>query len=237
MATPAQPLGSCPDEQLAIPGVVAAMEAILRQPRRVMFQLRQSKSGSLIAMLVLIATVCSLSYGVVVGTFAGGQQLWSAPIKIVVGLLLSALVCLPSLHIFSCLSGSPARLLEVGGLLAGLVALMAVLLIGFAPVAWIFSRSTDSIPAMTVLHLMFWLVAVGFGVRFLHSGFANLSIASLGGLKIWLVIFVLVQLQMMTALRPLLGTADTFISSEKKFFLKHWTECLTSSASETPNRR
>ena len=37
---------------------------------------------------------------------------------------------------------------------------MTALLIGFAPVAWVFSQSTDSIFMMGLLHFCFWLVAL-----------------------------------------------------------------------------
>ena len=123
--------------------MLAAIECILRQPRRVMFQLRQPGAGRLIGGMLFVAVVCSLVYGVVVGTFSGGDQLWTAPVKIAGGLLVSALICLPSLYIFACLSGSQARLVEIVGLVAGLLMLMTILLIGFAPVAWLFSQSTS----------------------------------------------------------------------------------------------
>src|SRR4030095_13851568 len=99
-----------------------------------------------------------------------------------------------------------------------------VLLIGFAPVAWVFSQSTESIVAMGVLHLVFWFVATWFGLRFFYIGFAHRSAKSSGALKIWIIIFVLVQLQMMTALRPMIGKADTFLPTKKKVFLTHWGE-------------
>jgi hypothetical protein len=37
---------------------------------------------------------------------------------------------------------------------------------------------------------------------------------------------MLVALQMSTALRPLLGRADTFLPTEKQFFLTHWGDCM-----------
>jgi len=132
-------LGDNESERKPISGLVEAVEAILRQPRRVMFQLMQPGPGGLIAALLGIAVISSLIYGIVVGTFSGEEQIWAAPLKIVAGLFISALICLPSLYIFSCLGGSQARLVEVFGLVAGLLALMTVLLIGFAPVAWVFS--------------------------------------------------------------------------------------------------
>src|SRR5205823_7993352 len=142
--------------------------------------------------------------GFVVGTFSNGVQLWAAPLKISLGLLISALICLPSLYIFSCLSGSQARLIEVVGLVAGLLLLMTVLLIGFAPVAWVFSQSTGSVVAMGALHLAFWFIATYFGLRFLSAGFSAHEDRSGGGIKVWMIIFVLVMLQMTTAVRPLI---------------------------------
>ena len=218
-----------PDEQVPIPDVVSAVESILRQPRRVLYQLRQPGSVRLIAAMIVVAVVCSLIYGVVVGTFSGGTQFWAAPLKVAAGLLLSALICLPSLYIFACLSGSPARLVEVAGLVAGLAMLMTILLIGFAPVAWVFSQSTGSIVAMGALHLAFWLISTWFGLRFLNAGFRAHADRT-GGIRVWMIIFILVMLQMTTAVRPLIGQADTFLPTEKKFFVTHWLECAKQSA-------
>ena len=49
-----EPLGENPDDRQPIPNAVAAIEAILRQPRRVMFQLRQPGSGRLILFMIFI---------------------------------------------------------------------------------------------------------------------------------------------------------------------------------------
>jgi hypothetical protein len=221
-----RPLGEDPSERASITNVVAAIDAILRHPRRVMFQLYQPGAGNLIRMMVLITIGCSLIYGVVVGTFSGHEQLWLAPAKISTGLIISALICLPSLYIFTCLSGSQARLVEVCGLLAGLLMLMTILLIGFAPVAWIFSQSTESLAWMGTLHLIFWFIAAIFGLRFLATGFSHSHARSHAGFYVWVIIFLLVAVQMTTALRPIIGTADTILPAQKQFFLAHWGDCL-----------
>jgi hypothetical protein len=224
-------LGDDPSERAAIPNAIAAIDAMLRHPRRVMFQLRQSDARRLIVFMILVSVVCSFIYGAMAGTFSGGSQLWIAPVKIVMGLILSALICLPSLYIFTCLSGSQARLVEVSGLLSGLLMLMTVLLIGFAPVAWIFSQSTDSLVWMGALHLAFWFIAMVFGLRFLEAGFSHSQARSRAGFNTWVVIFLLVAVQMTTALRPILGTSETFLPHEKKFFLAHWGDCMSAGKS------
>jgi hypothetical protein len=222
----ARQLGNDPSERVPIPNVIVAIESILRHPRRLMFQLRQPGAGTLIGSMLLVSVICSLIYGVVAGTFSGGIQLWAAPVKIAGGLIISALICLPSLYIFTCLSGSQARLVEVFGLLAGLLMLMTILLIGFAPVVWIFSQSTQSLPWMGTLHLVFWFIATLFGLRFIKTGFACSNARSQAGINTWVIIFLLVALQMTTALRPILGTADTLLPQEKQFFISHWIDCL-----------
>src|SRR5262249_34657220 len=141
-------------------------------------------------------------------------------------LLISALICLPSLYIFACLSGSQARFGEICGLVAGLLLLMTILLVGFAPVAWLFSQSTESVAWMGALHLVFWFIASCFGLRFLQAGFSHSQARSTTGLNAWVIIFMLVAVQMTTALRPLVGKSDSFFPKEKKLFLAHWGDCL-----------
>jgi len=220
------PLGENPEEREPIPNAIVAIEAILRQPRRVMYQLRQPGAGKLMFAMLLVAVICALIYGIVVGTFSKGDQLWAAPVKIASGMLISAIICLPSLYIFTCLSGSHARLPEIFGLMCGLLLLMTMLLIGFAPVAWLFSESTNSVTWMGVLHLLFWFIATFFGLRFLENGFSHSNARSSAGLNTWIIIFVLVALQMTTALRPLIGTSKDFLPTQKKFFLTHWGDNL-----------
>ncbi len=217
-----------PSDREPLNGVGAAIEAILRQPRRVHHALRQAGGGQVIGAMILVAVVCALIYGVVVGTFSRGAQLWIAPLKIAGGLLIASVICLPSLYIFACLSGSRAKLSEMAGLLCGMLFLMTLLLIGLAPVAWLFSESTKSLCWMGALHLLFWMIATIFGLRFLGAGFAASQAKSQAGLRVWAMIFVLVCLQLTTALRPIIGTSPTVFpgAMEKKFFLMHWFDCL-----------
>jgi hypothetical protein len=222
---PELPLGALESDRQPVGSLVMAIEAVLRDPRRVMFQLTQPRQGQLVGNLMAITLISALIYGVVVGTFSGGEQLWAVPLKIAGGLFVSAVICLPSLFIFSCLSGSKARLSEVSGLLAAFLALMTILLIGFAPVAWVFSQSTSSVAAMGGLHLAFWFIATCFGLRLLGRGFRHCGAES-GLMRVWMIIFLLVALQMSTALRPLVGTAPTLLPQTKQFFIAHWMEFL-----------
>jgi len=214
-------------------GIGSAAEALLRVPGRILFEMRNGDRRLLSAALTAVAAACLLAYGLTVGLFSGGVQLWAAPLKIAGGVALCALICFPSLVVFTLLSGSEASFGEIGVLLAGTVALASLLLVGFGPVSWVFSQSTESAAFMGALHLLFWLIALCYGIRFLCAATGFLHGGSGRHLLVWSAIFALVSLQMMTSLRPIVGTGDRLLQPEKKFFLTHWVEVLD----EAPRRR
>lgn len=216
------PLNPPPTAPEPLAGPLSILEALLREPNRVWHSLRGEDAGRVIAVLLVATAVCAALYGVVIGSFSKGAQLWAAPVKVTLGLFFSVIICLPSLYIFASLGGARTRLVEAVGLTAGLLTQNTLLLVGFAPVAWIFSESTDSVAWMGAMHLAFWFVSCAFGFRFFLAGFEHLNARNLGGIRVWLAMFIVVVLQMSTALRPLVGTADTFLPKEKRFFLKHW---------------
>ncbi len=120
----------------------------------------------------------------------------------------------------------------------GMLMLTTILLIGFAPVAWLFSQSTNSICWMGTLHLIFWFIASLFRTALpQHRLLAYAGRNPNAGFNTWVVIFMLVVVQMTTALRPILGTADTFFPKTKQFFLSHWAECLKNESDAKPELR
>lgn len=163
-------------------------------------------------------------YGLVIGSFSGGQQWIAAPLKVGGGALLCGVICFPSLYIFTCLMGAEVSPRGVAGVLFAMLALAGLLLLGFAPVAWVFSQSTESVGFIGTLHLLFWFIAASFGLRLFR--FMSTTVGMVGGihLKVWSVVFVLVCLQMTTALRPIVGKSADWLPKEKRFFLMHWVE-------------
>jgi hypothetical protein len=202
------------------------IEALLKFPGRVLYELQNNWRAGLGGWLLAFALIGMAAYGLVVGSFSGGAQMWIAPAKLVLGTLFSILICLPSLYIFAGLAGIDVRVRTVIGVLFAAVALSALLLIGFAPVAWIFSQSTDSIPFMGGLHLILWVIAIAFGLRLVGAMGRLLTGSPESHMKLWSLIFILVCLQMTTTLRPIIGRSERFLPGEKKFFLTHWFETL-----------
>lgn len=201
---------------------------LLRKPLSI-FHTLESKEGfwKIPVTLLLIAVVCLTVFGLVVGTFSWGDQIWAAPLKIVSGLMFSALICLPSLYIFTCIGGLEAKFSTVVGMLCSIVALSGLLLVGFAPVVWLFSVSSTSSVFIGFMLLALWMICVGFGFTLIFRAGKAMGMTNTGHLLVWCMIFLLVTVQMTTTLRPIVGESDALFNfSEKKFFLQYWSEQL-----------
>jgi hypothetical protein len=234
------PVPSPAEPPAPVRSLFGAIEALVRRPDSIPQVLAEAGVGRVLAWMLAVILGCGLIYGFIIGTFSGHEQLWRAPIKFTGGLLFAGAICLPSLYVLSCLGGSRASLSEVSGMLGGMLALMTLLLLSFAPVAWVFSQSTESLTAMGFLHLVLGAVGLLFGLRLLVRGLQQFRARTQAGLAAWMGIFVLVVLQMTTALRPLIGRSDTFLPTEKRFFLQHWGDCIDgkyskSAATEDPD--
>lgn len=204
-----------------------AIEALLRNPLALLRAL--PKNPGLLLPMAGLALISAAIFGFVFGTFSGGAQFWAAPLKVGGGLALAAAICFPSLYIFSCLANSPLRLAGLAGAYICFLALLGLLLIAFAPILWIFTQSSNSIPFVGGLGLVVWLLsfilAAGLLRKLTSAGHASWQV------QLWLLIFLTVTLQMSTALRPLLSESEHFLPQEKKFFLTHWIDSIDDQAS------
>lgn len=211
-------------------GLGVVLDTLLKRPFALIQALCDPKPSRHWLRLALFAVPAFALYGLLIGTFSGGAQLLAASVKVSAGALLSALICFPSLYIFACLTGAEVSMRGLAGVLFAALTLTGLLLLGFAPVAWVFSQSTESVAFIGTLHLLFWTIGIWFGLRlFMHMANA-LHVSERTNLKVWMGIFVLVCLQMTTALRPIIGSSERWLPQEKKFFIAHWMENLSSTA-------
>ena len=205
-------------------GIGLLIDSLLKRPARLIRQLCETKSSRHWLLLLLVAVPAFALYGLVIGSFHGGGQYYVSPMKVTAGALLSMLICFPSFYIFSCLAGIDVQLRGIAGVMFAMFALTGMLLLGLAPVAWVFSQSTTSENFIAILHLVFWLIAAAFGARLLSYMTQAQDVPHRVHLRVWLVIFILVSLQMTTALRPIIGPSADWLPKEKRFFLTYWYE-------------
>jgi hypothetical protein len=202
------------------------LDALLKTPNRLTSDIQERNAVSALYALGTLAIGGLLCYGFITGLFSGGMQLLWSPLKVLAVVLGSSLLCLPSLYIFVALAGievKPIQLIAHGS--AGL-ALSSILLVGLAPVLFLFSVSTESLVFMGVLHLLLWSVAGSAGAQRFLKALGYLRSKNSGYPVLWLWIFTLVLLQMSTTLRPILGSSEDLFSSEKQFFILHWLDVL-----------
>lgn len=211
-------------ERMENPTLVGLADALLKSPANVVYQLNHSRA-SLVRFVLLVVGSLMLT-GVVVASFSGGYQYLAVPLKLAFGFVFGAALCLPSLYIFSCLSGTQHTLRNVTAALLMGMGVQGLLLIGFAPIAWIFSQSTSSPSFMGFLYLIMLLVSAGFGL-----GLTGRVLAATGDrarvLWIWNMMFIVVMLQLTTNLRPIVGQFDGIKLGEKEFFLSHWSRSMS----------
>ncbi|MGE9267996.1 MAG: hypothetical protein ACQKBY_07855 [Verrucomicrobiales bacterium] len=224
---PTPPPADSPPPLSADIGWAGLFENLLKKPGALIASFTgEGAAGALSGKLLALAALSLAVFGLTLGTFAMHEQLWAAPLKLVTGLLLAALICLPSLYIFTALTGTRLGFLQLARGLCAMLALTGAILIGFAPVLRVFAQSTDSLGFMGFLVLMSWLIAYSFGAGFLVKMLKASGKHSTAPLNIWGLIFLLVTLQMSTSLRPILGRSEHFLTNEKKFFLVHWLETM-----------
>jgi hypothetical protein len=206
-------------------------EGLLKSPDSLIAAFSTNKdSPPFLKKLLILAALGFLVFGVTLGSFSYHEQLWAAPLKTLIGIAFSSLICLPSLYIFAALTGTPLKLKDILQGMAGALALIGALLLGFTPVLWVFSQSTNSEAFFGFLVLMVWLIALLFGTGFLLRMLTQAGGEDKAPLRIWIGIFLLVTLQMSTSLRPLLGRSDSLFTSNKLFFLEHWGNSFTATS-------
>lgn len=203
-------------------GLIDYATALVQAPASVVEDVHRRRFA-LLRLAGLLAATMVLT-GLVVAAFSGGIQLLVVPIKLTLGMLACALLCLPSLYIFSSLGGATQSLRETAAALLMGVALMGVLLVGLAPVSWLFSQTTSSVAVMGGLHIVATIVAAYFGLSLVRRALGAFNGQPLAGIRGWSLMFVLVVMQMTTTLRPLVGPYEGQLVGEKLFFGTHWTE-------------
>lgn len=215
------PLLAGEDAPLPSSGPLAVVEGLLKLPANVMHEVRRGPGMPWRLTVVVVATM--LVTGLCLAAFSGGLQFLMVPLKLALGMLVCALICLPSLYIFSALSGGGrVSLRETWGALLLGISLTGVLLVGFAPVSWVFSQATDSAGVIGGLHLFFFLLSAFFGLRLTRRALSARVGRPVPALGLWSIVFLLVVVQMSTTLRPLAGPFEGFALAPKQFFLEHW---------------
>jgi hypothetical protein len=198
--------------------------ALLKSPETVAEAIATGRNAIRAGLTLLgAAIVFHAIFGLAMGLFGGWPVALMDAVKAPLTAVGALALCYPALYVFACVGGAPLTFQRAFVLGAACLAMMGLILVGLAPVAWLFSVSTASVPFVTFLVTCLWIVAVSFAARFITRLKEHALFKKAGGIKIWLFILILVTLQMTTCLRPMLAAPkDGWWTGGKLFFLSHF---------------
>lgn len=212
------------DAGLRAEGVVGVL---LMHPGWLVRRLVATNHAAPWAAMCVVGCAGLVLYGALMGSYSGGEQLWVVPAKLLVMVWASLAICAPSYYIFGCLAGVEQSWRGTALSIVVMLALTSVLLVGLAPVVWLFSSSTGSLALMGTLHFAAWATGLYFGLRLLRIAAALQAGNNARDVTtVWRILFVLVLLQMSTVLRPLLGEHAPLALGEKRFFALYYFDAL-----------
>ncbi len=197
---------------------------LLKAPQQISTEIAQHKT-LIRSSLTLLATaiVCHAIFGFAVGLFGGVQVAIMDVVKLPLVALCSLLLCIPSLYVFSCVAGTPLSLSQAVMLGSSCLAMVGLILVGLAPVAWLFAVSTQSSLFVAMLALILLFIAILFAARYVGKLKANPLFQQQAGIRLWFIIITIVALQMATCMRPMIAAPEKgWWTGEKKFFLAHF---------------
>jgi hypothetical protein len=208
-----------------VSGAEGIVTALLKAPVKVADVIAgggKGASGPVLALLA-VGVACHAVFGVAAGLFAGWPVAAMDAVKAPLVAVCSLLLCFPSLYVFACVAGAPLTIPQTFALGCSCLAMVGLLLVGLAPVEWLFAVSTENLPFIVILTVLIWLVAVSFGARYVGKLAAHPLFRRQAGIKMWFLIFVVVTLQMTTCMRPMLARPENgWRVGGKKFFLSHF---------------
>jgi hypothetical protein len=197
-------------------GLLAAFDELLTRPLAYLDRAREGGRG-LPAALLAASVLGYALYGAAGGFFQGGTQILVAALKAPLIILLTLVLCLPSLYVFSATAGARWTRKNFLALVTGFASLLSLVLLALLPVSWLFSASSRHLGSAAFLQFVLWVVALGLSWRILGQMLGACG-ARPGALVLWIALFCLVSLQVATMMRPVLERKPgmpLFVSGKK----------------------
>lgn len=207
---------------------------LLRERKQFLEELRQGvKLKSKIFGLLISSTVFFAIYGAILGASSTWMQSLVSAIKLPALYLLTLIICFPTLYFFNVMFGSKRTFEQYLALLMTAMAMISILMFGFAPVSLFFLLSTSDYNFFLLLNVAIMAITGFLGVSFIYQGMHFLSEEDAEGkdirlniLRFWLGLYGFVGTQLGWTLRPFFGSPgqafELFRTRESNFYLSVW---------------
>ncbi len=212
---------------------------LLRERQQFLEEIRQGvKLKSKIFGLLISSIVFFGIYGAILGAYSTWMQCLVSAIKLPALYLLTLIICFPTLYFFNVMFGSKRTFQQYLTLLMTAMAMISVLLFGFAPVSLFFLLSSPNYNFFLVLNVAIMAITGFLGVSFIYQGMHFLSEQDAEGkdirlniLRFWLGLYAFVGTQLGWTLRPFFGSSGTafqlFRNRESNFYLSLWQSIMS----------
>lgn len=168
--------------------------------------------GRKLAHATLTLLLLGAFYGAVAGVYSSWLQAFSSAIKLPVLYIGAFVICFPVFFVVQMLVGSRLGLAQMTVLVMTTLALIAVLLAAFVPIVAFFLLMGSNYYFLQLLHVIIGLVTGILGMYALHEGLAVVCEKhnvyprkAMTILRVWVVVFAFVGIQLAWNLRPFLG--------------------------------
>lgn len=196
----------------ATAGPFAVAGAVLKAQGAVIRDVQQGRHlAAYVGRLFVSTLVLSAAYGAILGLFQPGVQTLFAALKVPIVVLGTCLLCSPTFFVFNSILGSKLSFPQTLAVVLYLASSAALVLVAFAPIAWLFTVSTQGNGFLRGLHLLVFGIAAAYGMRSLNTArrylnYIDASQTPIHGrfLFLWFAIVLFVALQMAWYFRPLL---------------------------------
>nr|WP_253274335.1 actin-binding WH2 domain-containing protein [Myxosarcina sp. GI1] len=184
-----------------------------------------------IVSLLITSSIFFALYGAIIGSIQGWLQMLSSAFKLPALYLLTLLICLPTLYFLDIVLGSKRTFGQYVALLLSSMAMISVMLFGFAPVTLFFRLSINDYIFFQLLNILVLALTGIIGVKFFYKGMLALiekdSVATTNRRKLvtaWLVLYGFVGSQLGWTLRPFFGMPEEpfalFREVESNFYIQ-----------------
>lgn len=212
----------------------AVVMYLLRERKQFLEEIREGvKLKSKIFGLLISSTVFFAIYGAILGASSTWMQCLVSAIKLPALYLLTLIICFPTLYFFNVMFGSKRTFEQYLALLMTAMAMISILLFGFAPVSLFFLISSTDYTFFLLLNIAIMAITGFLGISFFDQGMQSLSEEDAEGkeirlniLRFWLGLYAFVGTQLGWTLRPFFGSPgkafELFRNRESNFYLSVW---------------
>ncbi|HAN73512.1 MAG TPA: actin-binding WH2 domain-containing protein [Planktothrix sp. UBA8407] len=187
---------------------------LLRERQQFLEEIKKGvKLKSKLIGLLISSTVFFGIYGAIIGSSSSPLQALISAVKLPALYLLTLIICFPTLYFFNVMFGSKRTFQQYLTLLMTAMAMISVLMFGFAPVALFFLLSTNDYNFFLLLNVIIMAITGGLGVKFFYEGMQYFSLEDTEGkelrlniLRFWLALYAFVGTQLGWTLRPFFGS-------------------------------